>query len=268
VELLLGQYQDGHREPRLRLQLADTLLQLGKSDEAVPILSGLADEFAREGFAAKAIAMLKKIERIEPGRADVEQRLAGLIEKKHQDTVSAAPPRAPAASQPLPEIGMEEIGGPDLEIGQEIVDGIHAAFETTEPAPRPSTPVVASPLFSDFSGEELLAVIHGLELQTFEPGDIIITEGEPGDSLFVLATGTARAFIKQPDGRHVKVRDMSDGAFFGEISVLTGKPRTATVTAVTSCELLELHRPTLDAITASHPRVTEVLEEFHRQRTG
>jgi cAMP-dependent protein kinase regulator len=268
VELLLGQYQGGHREPRLRLQLADTLLQCGKGDEAVPILSGLADEFAREGFAAKAIAMLKKIERIEPGRADVEQRLATLIEKKQQATVSVLPPRAPDPPQPLPEIGMEEIGGPDLEIGQEVVDEIHAAFQVAESAPEPSTPIVASPLFSDFSQEELLAVIHGLELQTFEPGDIIITEGEPGDSLFVLATGTARAFVKDPQGRHVRVRDMSDGAFFGEISVLTRKPRTATVTAVTPCELLELHRPTLEKISASHPRVTELLEEFYRQRTG
>jgi CRP-like cAMP-binding protein len=191
-----------------------------------------------------------------------------LIEKKRQDTVSALPPRAPTPVQPLPEIGMEEIGEPDQELGQELVDGIQAAFKPTEPAAGVSAPVVASPLFSDFSQEELLAVIHALELQTFEPGDIIISEGEPGDSLFVLATGTVKAFVKNPEGRHVKVRDMSDGAFFGEISVLTGKPRTATVIAATPCELLELHRPTLEAITATHPRVTEVLEEFYRQRTG
>jgi CRP-like cAMP-binding protein len=48
--------------------------------------------------------------------------------------------------------------------------------------------------------------------------------------------------------------------------VLTGKPRTATLTAASRCEVLELDRAALDAITAKHPRVREVLKRFHEQR--
>jgi cAMP-dependent protein kinase regulator len=59
---------------------------------------------------------------------------------------------------------------------------------------------------------------------------------------------------------------MGEGSFFGEISILSGKPRTATVTASTRCELLELDRKSLDAIAAIHPRVRDVLTRFHRQR--
>jgi cAMP-dependent protein kinase regulator len=61
---------------------------------------------------------------------------------------------------------------------------------------------------------------------------------------------------------------MEEGTFFGEISILSGKPRTATVTAATHCELLELDRSTLDEITKTHPHVQSVLEEFYIQRAS
>ena len=48
--------------------------------------------------------------------------------------------------------------------------------------------------------------------------------------------------------------------------MLTGSPRTATVVAAAPCELLELDRATLDGITATHPRVREVLQRFYEQR--
>ena len=93
-----------------------------------------------------------------------------------------------------------------------------------------------------------------------------ISEGDPGDSLFILTTGAVKAFLKNPGGGQRLVRTMTDGAFFGEISILSGKPRTATVTAATPCELLELDRPTLDGITKAHPRVQQVLEDFYVER--
>jgi cAMP-dependent protein kinase regulator len=59
---------------------------------------------------------------------------------------------------------------------------------------------------------------------------------------------------------------MDEGQFFGEISILTGGERTATVTARTRCELLELDKATLDDIAQRRPRVREVMTEFCRQR--
>jgi CRP-like cAMP-binding protein len=61
---------------------------------------------------------------------------------------------------------------------------------------------------------------------------------------------------------------MEEGGFFGEISLLTGKPRSATITAAAPCELLELDRKALDEISQKHPRVREVVQEFHDQRAG
>jgi cAMP-dependent protein kinase regulator len=84
----------------------------------------------------------------------------------------------------------------------------------------------------------------------------------------VLTTGSVKAFVKNPAGRHIQVRQMGEGEFFGEISILTGKPRTATVTAATRSELLELDRGNLDTITQAYPRVRQILEQFCQQRHG
>jgi signal-transduction protein with cAMP-binding, CBS, and nucleotidyltransferase domain len=128
--------------------------------------------------------------------------------------------------------------------------------------------LLASPLFADFTDDELLAVIRGLRLLTFEAGDIIITEGEPGQSLFVLTTGTVKVFVRDPAGRTVALCPLGEGAFFGEIAMLSGRPRSATVTAASRCELLELDKPALEAIVQVHPRVRAVLEEHYIARAG
>src|SRR5436190_172267 len=82
IELLKRQLQKGRPDPRLRLQLADLLVLARKEREAVALLGPLADEYAHDGFAAKAISVLKKIQKIEPGRRDVEEKLAALIQEK------------------------------------------------------------------------------------------------------------------------------------------------------------------------------------------
>jgi len=332
IEVLERQLEKEPHDLHLRKQLGDVLILAGRDLEAVPLLRELADAHASQGEAGKAIALLKKIERIQPGRSDVESRLARLIKSKGQPSAAgrgggyqpregvAAEGYEPAGAlfsaehfekqaeaQPSDEERMEAVRRaswvpstrkdeaspnplpavpppqelpavpppqepPPLAHGQ-ILESIQQVMGATPPAPEAAAPgqpgVVATPLFEGFSQEELLAVMHGLRLLIFEPGDIIITEGDPGDSLFILTTGTVKAFVKLADRSGQRLlRTMSEGAFFGEISILSGKPRTATVTAATSCELLELDRPTLEEIKKDHPRVQKVLEDFYIQRAA
>src|SRR4029450_4612467 len=105
IEVIKSQLQAGKPDDRLRLQLADVLALAGKGREANAILEPLADEYARDGFAAKAISVLKKMQKNDAGRRGIENRRASLIEsKQRQATVATAP------ASDFPEIGMEEIG--------------------------------------------------------------------------------------------------------------------------------------------------------------
>jgi cAMP-dependent protein kinase regulator len=264
VELARDQLKARPRDGRLRLQFADTLVAAGRGKEAVPFLRQMAEELAEEGFAAKAIAILKRVQKIEPGRVDIERRLASLIADHARREATTSRPAAAAASPGLPEFGMEEIDeGADPLAGFEPVvePNVEIDLEQAEPsgAPRPT-------LFPDFSNEELVAVMGGLQLIEYKAGDLVVSQGEPGDSLFLVTTGMVKAWIRNREGRYVLVRRLGDGDFFGEISVLSGSPRTATVVAATACEMLELDRATLDEITAKHPRVREVLQRFYEQR--
>src|SRR5262245_28958497 len=66
----------GEDNPKLRMQLADVLVMAGRTAEAVPVLIRLADEHAAAGMMARAMALLKKVQRIDPGRPGVESRIA------------------------------------------------------------------------------------------------------------------------------------------------------------------------------------------------
>ncbi len=315
IAVLRGLLQQHGGDPRLRMKLADVLVMAGRGPDAVPVLLLLADELAAEGQAAKSIALLKKVQKIEPGRSDVEGKLADLIQAKErprrgwdpqgeaavgyeppswasstfspehfgtprvytdEERIAAARGASWVPSTRQDETPAEGMTGEEtlITVGEaeiQILDVIQGALQPPAPppakAPPPDLPFVDSPLFSGFSRDELVAVIRGLRLLAFEPGDIVLTEGDAGDSLFVITEGTVKAFVRDAaGGRQMLMRRLKEGDFFGEISILSGKPRSATVTAATHCEMLELDRPTLDQITGSYPHVRQVLEEFYVSR--
>ncbi|MCL4817680.1 MAG: cyclic nucleotide-binding domain-containing protein [Vicinamibacteria bacterium] len=277
LEVIKAELARRPKDQRLRLQHADVLIAANRGREAVPVLLGLADEHASDGFTAKAIAILKRIDKLEPGRRDVEERMSHLVQQK-----VAAAPSAPARPSGLPEFGFEEIdsSAPELDLGMGGGGGFAVPAPMPEPAvdeglefvnpepdeeePRPQA--VTSPLFESLSPSEMEAVVRGLELLEFQPGDILVAEGAPGSSMFILSTGLLKVYVRDMKGNYLKVKEFAEGEFFGEISVLTGKPRTATIVAATPVEVLELDKKTLDTITQQHPRVREILEEFQKKR--
>lgn len=323
VEVLEGQLRQSPGDARLQMLLADVLASCGREPESVPLLLEAADTLAAQGQAAKAIALLKKVQRIDPQRTGIANRIASLIKDKgrprdtgwnpvggsqaagyepaswgqafsaeHFDLRDAVDPtaRIEAARKAswVPSTHAEEPEAPGAPASVPPPSAEAALVEAVAAEPLPEAPIEVepevvpevepeaapaelheNPLFSVFSEAELVAVIGGLRLLTFEPGDIVLTQGEPGDSLFVLTTGTVKTYVRNPEGRgQLFVRQLGEGEFFGEISILSGRPRSATVTAATHCELLELDRATLDGITRDYPHVLTVLEEFYVARAS
>jgi tetratricopeptide (TPR) repeat protein len=145
---------------------------------------------------------------------------------------------------------------------------LREAAKPSAPAALERVEIPSSPLFEVLAPEERAAVIREMVFVEHEEGDIIITEGEVGSSLYVLVSGEVKVFTRGPRGESVPLAALGEGDFFGEVSVLSGKPRTATITAARHTELLRLDRDRLEAIIDRHPRVRTVLQEFYQRRAS
>ena len=103
-------------------------------------------------------------------------------------------------------------------------------------------------LFQDLEDQELEQVLSRTYPRGFPAGQVIIQEGDPGDSLYIMVSGeveiTKRLTLvldKDTPKERVMIRlKAEDGVYFGEMSLLENDPRSATVTALSDCRLLEL----------------------------
>jgi CRP/FNR family transcriptional regulator, cyclic AMP receptor protein len=105
-------------------------------------------------------------------------------------------------------------------------------------------------LFQDLEEEEIHQVLNRTSVRNFAAEEVIIREGDPGDSLFIMANGEVE-ITKQltlvldedtPKERVMIRLKAENGVYFGEMSLLESEIRSATVTASTDCSLLELHQ--------------------------
>ena len=155
-------------------------------------------------------------------------------------------------------------------------DKVREAAGSAKPAPvvaaAPAEPlfkqsIPKSPLFEVLNPEERAALIKEMELEQHEEGSVIISEGDPGTSMYVISTGEVKVYTHgSGKGGSVYLAKLGEGEFFGEVSVLTGKPRTATITAARPTELLRLDKEKLDTALSKHPGIRKVLDDFYKKR--
>lgn len=145
--------------------------------------------------------------------------------------------------------------------------------EANRPATGPMQPLFSrevphSPLFEVLKQDEREALVKEMDLEQHGEGDVIITEGDTGSSMYVIAHGEVKVYTRgtRGSGGSVYLAKLGEGDFFGEVSVLTGKPRTATITASKPTELLRLDKEKLDNALAKYPGIRKVLDDFYQQR--
>ncbi|SRR5581483_1201226 len=127
--------------------------------------------------------------------------------------------------------------------------------------------VPRSPLFEVLTADEREALVKEMDLEQFDEGAVIISEGEPGSAMYVIVSGEVKVYTRGTgNSGSVYLAKLGEGDFFGEVSVLTGKPRTATITASRSTELLRLDKEKLDGALAKHPGIRRVLDDFYKKR--
>jgi hypothetical protein len=124
-----------------------------------------------------------------------------------------------------------------------------------------------SPL-ADLAPELIKDLLSRMERREYRGGDALIRQGDPGDHLLAIVSGTAQAFIHRSPEERTPVGEFRPGDVVGEIGLLTGEARTADVIARTPVRALALPVTEFYRVAAAHPEVRVVLTNVVANRLG
>jgi CRP-like cAMP-binding protein len=113
------------------------------------------------------------------------------------------------------------------------------------------------------NGDEIFTLAAGAERRSFDKGDVLIREDDPGSSMFVIESGEVAVTVS---GEEAPVANLFAGDFVGEMSLLTGAPRNATVTAIEPVAAFEVHKAALAPVLANSPTLVDRLAETMEKR--
>lgn len=184
--------------------------------------------------------------------------------KAHDATDTNGPNGPTTSSAP----GLNQAPG----IGEAEAPGGVSARE----AARASQRAQAQMLESLWEGVE--AVVHGSHLfrsldvdarrelvdrghvMLFPSGQVILQEGDPGEGFYLVDSGVVEVNTVGPTGVPVALATLQRGGFFGEVAMLTGMPRTATVTALTDVCVVRFDKQDIDEVLDRNPGARRLLE--------
>lgn len=212
-----------------RRKAAEALEAEGKRAEAITMLEALAADLAGAGNFPLAVAVRHQIHRWRPEGESGETPIAEGKKMAHQRAQSGAFSAKP-------------------------VDSPVNKF------------VEASPLLKELTAEEIAGLMESTGLTTYAQGQTVVQEGTAGDRLYIVTRGLLNVSTSGAGGAVVRVGTLSVGDFFGEVALLTGKPRAATVVAETDAECLQITSESWQTLASKHARLQKLLEEAMAQR--
>jgi CRP/FNR family cyclic AMP-dependent transcriptional regulator len=114
-------------------------------------------------------------------------------------------------------------------------------------------------LFNGLPGDSLAALTRGMRGRRFRRGEVLFHEGDPGDALFVVASGAIKVVVPSEDGDEAILATLRRGDFLGELALLDGAPRSASAIALEPTEVLALPRDQFRALVAAEPAIRDAL---------
>jgi diguanylate cyclase (GGDEF)-like protein len=133
----------------------------------------------------------------------------------------------------------------------------------------PVRALAAFPLFADMDEFELGALTAFMDRRRVAKGETVFSEGERGEEIFFLISGYFNAYITMEDGARCWAFSVSEGSFFGEMSVIAQKPRSATLVAAEDSDLMSLHVLDFYRILYEHPLMgIRLLESIGKVQSG
>ncbi|MDD4928022.1 MAG: mechanosensitive ion channel family protein [Gallionella sp.] len=112
-------------------------------------------------------------------------------------------------------------------------------------------------LFAQMTDEELSGLAERLKFAQFAKGNIISRQGAIAHWLYIIINGEAEVYLEAPNGERRSVNILSKGSFFGEMGMMTGEPRSASVIAITDVECYRLDKEAFAVIMQARPSLAE-----------
>ncbi len=226
-------------------QLAEVLLELGRPEDAERVLRASGMKFAQQGHLAQAVAHYVQVKEIQGWSAALAVEVEGLRVLPGMSNASM-----------FGRLG--DLGDDELAL---LLRGILIREE-----PDSSAEYFRSPLFSNLDSAEFANLVGMLDLRVAEPGSVIMHEGDPGDSLGIIARGRVLIYCRNFHGAKAYLSSLSDGDCFGEFAFFTGEPRTATVEALEQVSFFQIQRRDFDTVLERFPNLTSSLLQFYKER--
>ncbi|MHB8872153.1 MAG: cyclic nucleotide-binding domain-containing protein [Myxococcaceae bacterium] len=268
-ERALGVFAEAvRRQPadhRSRMLAGRCFQAMGEKERAVTVLHACAEGLLKRDYLLSAMAACKLALLINPA----ERRLRDNLVRIHSRAARAAPGRA-AVPPPLPPESLydgkvtedlmtlagEELSNRALEVLASPDSGGSA-----DPNARPPLP-----LFAELEREAFVDLVVAMGYRSSRADEAVSIEGEGGEALYVIVAGKAEVSRQAEGGKPKTLGFLGGGSIFGELSLLTGAPPTATVTATVDTELFEIRREHLNQLTKQHPTVQQALADFAQHR--
>jgi CRP-like cAMP-binding protein len=118
-------------------------------------------------------------------------------------------------------------------------------------------------LLRHLSAEDIEPLLDRVQQREFKTGEIVFRTGDPGDALYVVARGVVE--VLNSDDKHT-LAELGDGQAFGEMALLTGGTRTATIRAKTDINLLMIDKGDFDRLLADDPFLNEQVRKLSHER--
>ena len=126
--------------------------------------------------------------------------------------------------------------------------------------------LLSTPIFRSLGKQELRGLEDIANLHFFSADQLVFREGDPGRSVYIILDGQVQVFTKDHQGKEFPLAMLKSNQFFGEMALLSGKPRSSSVATAKASLLAEFSYKNMQRIMMRYPQIKEVLVQYFRER--
>jgi pSer/pThr/pTyr-binding forkhead associated (FHA) protein len=138
--------------------------------------------------------------------------------------------------------------------------------ETERQSEKLADAISEVPFFAPLKDTEREDLAENAIMHVFNAGQIVIQQGDPGRSVYIILDGRVKVFTADHAGNELELATLGAGQFFGEMSLVSGKPRVSSVATLDSSVLIELSFPSMAKIIKQNAAVKNILVEYYKTR--